>query len=80
MFFRLSGIGSAEPLMNSAQLTFQAVQPSPGWSWSSVPVTVTGSPISVLPNSHWPPSWLTLTQPCETFSRPWEALDQAPRG
>ncbi|MBB4962007.1 putative anti-sigma-YlaC factor YlaD [Micromonospora polyrhachis] len=41
---RSAGTGRALPLTYSSQPTFQAVQPLPGWSCTSVPLTVTRSP------------------------------------
>src|SRR5689334_9366065 len=49
---RSAGTGSADPLMYSDQGMFQAVQPLPLTSLTSVPFTVITSPMWVIPNSH----------------------------
>jgi hypothetical protein len=61
--------------MKSGQSMFQAVQPSPAWSCSSVPFTVIGSPIKVSPKSHLALAIETFTHPCETFRLPWSFSD-----
>ena len=73
--FSPAGTGSALPLTNSSQLTFQAVQPLPGCSGTSVPLTVTRSPTLVMPISQSAAVAETLAQPCETLVLPWSPSD-----
>src|SRR5215475_15274358 len=53
----------------------QTVQPSPGSTCTSVPVTVTGSPICELLNTQLALSSDRFTQPWLTLSEPWSPTD-----
>ena len=69
------GTGSADPLTYSAQVMFQAVQPLPFSSCTSVPRTMIGSPMLAVLNSHSALGVAMLTQPCETLRTPWSPTD-----
>jgi hypothetical protein len=69
-FSARAGTQRYEPFLYSAQLMFQSVQPLPFFSFSSVPLTVTGSPMRVRSKSHLPMASDTFTQPCETLTWP----------
>src|SRR5262245_35220333 len=47
----------------------------PAGNWTSVPLTVTGSPTWVIPNSHAELSVDMFTQPCDTLRTPWSPTD-----
>src|SRR4051812_26337290 len=66
-----AGTGSAEPFTYSLQGWFHAVQPFPFTSDTSVPVTVTGSPMWVIEKSQAEFPIDILRQPCDTFRTPW---------
>src|SRR3954462_10859637 len=71
-----AGTGKALPFANWAQLRSHGVHPFPYTSLSPVPLTVTGSPISVVANSQRAFDGDTLTHPCDTFRRPCDPTDQ----
>src|SRR5690606_5792341 len=70
-----AGCGRALRLTCCSQLTSQPVQPVPGSSRTSVPLTTTRSPSLVTENSHAALLGDRLTQPCDTLRRPWSYTD-----